>query len=45
MVSLPKSKLNCTEVSISKALIDAITSQGEFTLINNELKEFYDMKE
>ena len=45
MVSLPKSKLNCTEVSISKASIDAITSQGEFTLINNELKEFYDMKE
>ena len=43
MVSFPKSKLNCTEVSISKALIDAITSEGEFTLIN-ELKEFYDMK-
>ena len=45
MVSLPKSKLNCKEVSISKALIDAITSHGEFTLLNNELQEFYDMKE
>ena len=42
---LAKSKLNSMEVLTSKALIDANISHGEFVLINNVLKEFYDMKE
>ena len=42
---LAKSKLNSIEVLISKALIDSNISHDEFVLINNVLKEFYDMKE
>ena len=40
-----KSQLNRIEVLISKALIDSNISHDEFVLINNVLKEFYDMKE
>ena len=40
-----KPKLNSIEVLISKALIDSVISHDEFILINNVLKEFYDMKE
>ena len=42
---LAKTKLNSMEVLISKALIDSNISHDEFILINNELKQFYDMKE
>ena len=42
---LAKSKLSIIEVSISKALIDSNISHDKFVLINNVLKEFYDMKE
>ena len=42
IVLLRKSKLNSLQVSISKALID---SNLEFVLINNAVKEFYNMKE
>ena len=42
---LAKSKLNNTEILISKALIDSDISHDEFILINNALKEFYDLKE
>ena len=45
MVLLANSKLNSIEVLISKALIDSNISHDEFVLINNVLKEFYDMKE
>ena len=44
-VLLVKSQLNGIEVLISKALIDSNISHDEFALINNVLKEFYDMKE
>ena len=42
---LAKSKLNNIEILISKALIDSDISHDEFILINNALKEFYDLKE
>ena len=42
---LAKSKLNTTEVVLSKALIDPKISHDEFALINNLLKEYNDMKE
>ena len=45
IVLLAKSKLNNIEVLISKALTDSNISHDEFALINNVLKEFYDMKE
>ena len=45
IVLLAKSKLNSIEVLISNALIDSNISHYEFFLINNALKEFYDMKE
>ena len=45
IVLLEKSKLNSIEVLISKTLIDPNISHDEFVLINNVLKEFYDMKE
>ena len=45
LVLLAKSKLNITEVLISKALIDSNISHDEFLLIYNVLKEFYDIKE
>ena len=41
---LSKSKLNCLEVLISKALIDSNIIHDEFVLINNVSKEFYDIK-
>ena len=43
IVFLVKSKLNSIEALISKNLIDSNISHGEFVLINNVLKEFYDM--
>ena len=43
-VSLAKSKLNSMEVIISKTLIDSNICHNEFVLINNVLKEFYDLK-
>ena len=42
---LAKSKLNSIEFLISKALIDSNITHNEFILINNVLKEFYDIKE
>ena len=42
---LANSELNNIEALISKALIDSNISPGEFVLINNVLKEFYDMEE
>ena len=42
IVLLRKSKLNSLEVSISKVLFDL---NIEFVLINNVVKEFYNMKE
>ena len=42
---LSLAKLNIIEVLISKALIDSNISHDEFVLINNEPKEFDDMKE
>ena len=37
--------MNSIEVLISKVLIDSNISHDEYVLINNVLKEFYDMKE
>ena len=45
IVLLAKYKLNSIEVLISKALTDSNISHDEFVLINNVLKEFYDMNE
>ena len=45
IVLLAKSKLNSIEVLVSVALIDSNISHDEFVLINNVLKEFYDIKE
>ena len=45
MVLSAESKLNNIEISISKALIDSNIIHDEFVLINNMLKEFYDIKE
>ena len=42
---LSKSKLNITEVLISKYLIYSNISHYEFFLINNVLKEYNNMKE
>ena len=42
---LGKDKLNTVEVLISKALIDSYISDDEFVLVNNALKEYYEMKE
>ena len=39
-----KDKLNNIEVSISKALIDSYISHNEFVLVNNVLRECYEMK-
>ena len=44
-VLLAKSKLNSTEVLISKALIVSNVSYDEFVLKNNVLKEHGNMKE
>ena len=45
IVLLAKSKLSTIKVSISKGLIDSNINYDESVLINNILKEFYDMKE
>ena len=42
---LAKSKLNSIEILISKTLFNSNISHDEFVLINDALKEFYDMKE
>ena len=44
IVLLAKSRLNGIEVLISKGLVDSNISHDEFVLINNVLKEFYNMK-
>ena len=45
MVLLAKSKLNSMEVLISKVSINLNISHDEFVVINNMLKEFYDITE
>ena len=45
IVLLAKSKLNSIELLISKALMNSNISHDEFVLINNVLKEYYDMIE
>ena len=45
IVLLAKSKLNIIEVIIYKALVDLNISYDDFVLINNVLKECYDIKE
>ena len=45
IVLFAKSNLNSIEVLIPKALMDSNVSHDEFVLINDVLKEFYDMKE
>ena len=40
-----KSKLNSTEVLISKTLMDSVISRNRSVLINNILKEYTEMKE
>ena len=45
IVLLAKSELNSMEILISKDLINSSISHDEFVLVNNILKEFYDMKE
>ena len=42
---LAKSKLNSTEVLISKALNDSVISDDDLALINNVLKVYNKMKE
>ena len=42
---LGKDKLNTIEVLISKALINSYISPDEFVLVNNLLREYYEMKE
>ena len=42
---LAKSKLNSIAFLISKVLIDSNIIHEEFILLNNGLKEFYDMKD
>ena len=44
IVLLAKSKLDKIKVLIFKTLIESNNSHDEFILINNVLKEFYDMK-
>ena len=41
---LGKDKLNTIEVLISKALIDSYISHDEFALVNNVLREYYEMR-
>ena len=40
-----KSKLNSTEVLISKTLMDSVISRDRSVLINNILKEYTEMEE
>ena len=44
IIFLEKDKLNSIEVLISKALIDSYISHDEFILVNNVLREYYEMK-
>ena len=44
IVLLAKTKINSIEVLISKSLIDSYISHDEFVLVNNELKEYDDVK-
>ena len=44
MVLLAKPKLKSIEVLIFKTLIDSSISHHEFILMNNLLKEYYNMK-
>ena len=44
IVLLAKSKFNSIEVFVSKVLIDSNVSHDKFVLINNAMKEFYEMK-
>ena len=44
IVLLAKTKLNTIEVLISKAIIDSFTSHEEFSLLNNVLREYDNMK-
>ena len=44
IVLLTKTKLNSTEVLISKALIDSYFRHDEFVLVDNVLKEYDNMK-
>ena len=37
-------KLNTIEVLISKTLIDSYISHDEFVLVNNVLREYYEMR-
>ena len=45
IVVLRKTKLDTTEVLISKALIDCYISHDEFLLINNVFRKYNKMKE
>ena len=45
IVLLAKSKLHSIEVLISQTIIDSSISHDEFVLINDVLREFYDVKE
>ena len=45
IVLLAKSKLHSIEVLISQTIIVSSISHDEFVLINDVLREFYDMKE
>ena len=45
IVLLAKSRLNNIKLWLPKVLVDSNISHNEFVLINNVLKEFYDMKE
>ena len=45
IVLLAKSEWNSIKVSISKDLINSNISHGEFVLVNDVLKEIYDMNE
>ena len=42
---LGKDQLNAIEVLLSKAFIDSYISQDEFFLVNNVLREYYEVKE
>ena len=45
IILLAKSKLNTTEVLISKALFDSYNSHDEFVSVNKELREYNEIKE
>ena len=45
IILLAKSKLNISEVLISKALFDSFISHDEFVSVNKELREYNEIKE